>query len=49
MSTSTTDGNYFKNVCQSGQKRRREVKREKGNKTRMAIAKLFALQANTKN
>ena len=49
MSTSTTDGNYFKNVCQSIQKRRREVKREKGNKTRMAIAKLFALQANTKN
>lgn len=48
MSTSTTDGNYFKNVCQSIQKRRREVKREKGNKTRMAIAKLIALNAKAK-
>ena len=49
MSTRTTDGDYFKNVCQSVQKRRREVKREEGNKTRMAIAKLFVLQANAKN
>ena len=28
MSTTTTDGNYIKNFCQSVQKQRREGKRE---------------------
>ena len=47
MSTRTTDENYFKVFFYSIQKRRGEGKGEK-KRTRMAIAKVFLLHANTK-
>ena len=55
MSARATDGNYWKNFCQSIQKRRREGKREKKmtrylpaqkKGTRTATATHFALDAN---
>ena len=51
MSATTADGNCMKNFGQSLQKQQRDGKEKKqtNKKTRMAIAKLFALHTRDKN
>ena len=46
LSTRTTDGNYFKNF--GSPSRKLDEKSKKKKKSRMVIAKFFALNANAK-